>query len=194
MSMLMETGMTEKRSLKAVLEFLEYVAQKGLMSPATARARKAAVGKVLGILSEEEARDVTNLDLDSLMTRFGHLQGREYTPDSLVTYKSRVKSALDDFARYMENPLAFKPSVQARERKSGGAKASTNAKSDNATKATEMQPRGAQPAPSGPMASSILPIPIRSDLTVYIQGLPFDLSAAEAKKIAAVIQAMALTA
>jgi hypothetical protein len=176
------------------LEFLEYVAQKGLMAPATARARKAAVGRVLSILSDEEARDVTNLDLDSLMTRFGHLQGKDYTPESLVTYKSRVRSALDDFARYMENPLAFKPNVQTRERKSGGAKVPANAKPDAPQRAGEMQPRNPQPTPSGPMASSILPIPIRSDLTVYIQGLPFDLSAAEAKKIAAVIQAMAIVA
>jgi hypothetical protein len=44
------------------------------------------------------------------------------------------------------------------------------------------------------MASSILPVPIRADLTVYVQGLPFDLTEAEAKKIATVIQAMATPA
>jgi hypothetical protein len=52
--------------------------------------------------------------------------------------------------------------------------------------------RPSTPAVSGPMASSILPIPIRADLTIYIQGLPFDLTEAEAKKIASVIQAMAM--
>src|SRR5271155_5102330 len=109
--------MDDKRSRKAALEFLEYVAQKGLMAQATARSRKAAVSKVLGILDETEARDVTSIDLDVVMSRFGHLQGKGYTPESLTTYKSRVKSALDDFSRYVENPLAFKPSVQARERK-----------------------------------------------------------------------------
>jgi hypothetical protein len=187
----MERLMDDRRSSKAVLQFLEYVAQKGLMAPATARARKAAVGKVLGILSDEEARDVTNIDLDSLMTRFGHLQGKDYTPDSLVTYKSRVKAALDDFARYTENPLAFKPSVQVRERKTG--KSLNNAKTESVREATESPSRATQPVSAGPMASSILPIPIRSDLTIYIQGLPFDLTAAEAKRIAAVIQAMAMT-
>jgi len=44
------------------------------------------------------------------------------------------------------------------------------------------------------MASShILPIPIRADLTIYIQGLPFDLTEAEARKIAGVVSAMALS-
>jgi hypothetical protein len=38
----------------------------------------------------------------------------------------------------------------------------------------------------------IIPIPIRADLTVHIQGLPFDLTSREAKKVANVILAMAL--
>ena len=37
----------------------------------------------------------------------------------------------------------------------------------------------------------IIPIPLRTDLTVYIQGLPLDLSEAEARKISAVIMAFA---
>ncbi len=39
---------------------------------------------------------------------------------------------------------------------------------------------------------SILPIPIRPDLTVKIQGLPYDLTVHEANKIANVVKAMAL--
>jgi hypothetical protein len=42
------------------------------------------------------------------------------------------------------------------------------------------------------MAKSILPIPIRADLTVYIQGLPFDLTESEAKRISNVVTAMAM--
>jgi hypothetical protein len=183
--------MDGKRSRKAALDFLGYVAQKGLMAPATARARKAATGKVLGILSEDEARDITSLDLDSLMTRFSHLQGKSYTPQSLQSYKSRVRAALDDFASYVDNPLAFKPSVQARERKASDANASDNGKPGNEQSTTESSSRVAPAALAGPMASSILPIPIRADLTVHIQGLPYDLTGAEAKKIANVIQAMA---
>jgi hypothetical protein len=41
------------------------------------------------------------------------------------------------------------------------------------------------------MEDTIFPIPIRSDVTVRIQGLPFDLTRAEADKIAAVIMAYA---
>jgi hypothetical protein len=41
----------------------------------------------------------------------------------------------------------------------------------------------------GPMEDTIFPIPIRDDVTIRIQGLPFDLTKAEAAKIAAVVLA-----
>jgi len=52
-------------------------------------------------------------------------------------------------------------------------------------------PVGSVATPSA--GSGIVPIPIRAVLTVHIQGLPFDLSHREAKKIANVILAMAMT-
>jgi hypothetical protein len=186
--------MDSKRSREAALEFLEYMAQKGLMAQATARARKAAVNKVLGILDDNEARDVTSIDLEAVMGRFGHLQGKEYTPQSLVAYKSRVRASLEDFASYVENPLAFKPSVQARERKPLSGKASFGPARNTSDSSAREAPRQSAAALAGPMTSSILPIPIRADLTIYVQGLPFDLTEAEAKKIASVIQAMATPA
>jgi hypothetical protein len=183
-----------KRTREAAIEFLEYLAQKGLMAPATARARKAAVNTVLGILDDQEAEDVTGLDLDDIMSRFGHLQGKDYTPESLRTYKSRVKSALDDFASYVENPLAFKTNVQGRERRANPGRDVPNGSKGAPQKSVTDSPRPSTAAVAGPMANSILPIPIRADLIVHVQGLPFDLTPAEAKKIASVIQAMAMSA
>ena len=82
--------------------------------PARVAARKAAASKVLGVLEEEEARDVTAVDLDDVMTRFQNLEGKRYSPGSLNTYLSRVKSMVEDFKRFRANPLGFKPSVEAR--------------------------------------------------------------------------------
>ncbi len=42
-----------------------------------------------------------------------------------------------------------------------------------------------------PADHTIVPIPLRADLTIFIQGLPLDLSRAEAEKICAVIMALA---
>lgn len=177
------------RSRTAALEFLDYVLQKGLMAKNTAVARRTTADKVLAILDEDEARDVTALDIDQVMTRFQNLHGKDYTPESIGTYKSRVKSALDDFASYVDNPLSWRP------RKSAPAAAPRPAKPPESRKpvqSADVTPPSQPPA--GPMANSILPIPIRQNLTVLIQGLPYDLTAAEAKKIAGVIQALAESA
>lgn len=181
--------MADERSRQKLLEFLDYLGEKGLMAKATIAARKAAAGKVLGILSDEEARDVTKLNLDEVMTRFHNLEGKGYTPGSLSTYLSRVKSAVDDFKTYLENPLGFKPSVQTRDkRKPEGKKEGSTPTHDEQRLSVERQEVRA------PLSSSILPIPIRPDTTVFVQGLPYDLTEAEAGKIANVIRAMATPA
>ena len=178
--------MSGNRSREALLDFLKYLADKGLIAKATANARRAAASKVLGILSDKEAQDVTLLDLDDVMARFQNLEGKGYKPGSLNTYRGRVKSAVDDFDSYLKNPLGFKPNVRRRERRTSEGQ---NPRTNDRPKENR-PPTGMRPA-SPPMSNSIVPIPIRQDTTVYVQGLPFDLSEAEAERIANVIRAMA---
>ncbi len=183
--------MDGSKSKEALAEFLTYLADKGLMASGTVSARKAAASKVLGILEGDEANDVTILDLDDVIARFGRLHGKNYTPESLAAYRSRLKSALNDFKSYLDNPLAFRPNIQIRDKPSG----KTPKETQDSIKISTGEPRTETSRPiSSPLASSnILPIPIRADLTVYIQGLPFDLSEAEARKIAGVVSAMAMS-
>jgi site-specific recombinase XerC len=186
---MMESEMANERSREKLLEFLDYMADKGLMAKATISARKAATGKVLGILSGTEADDVTVLDLNDVMKRFQNLEGKGYTPTSLTTYLSRTKSAVDDFKSYLENPLAFRPSVQVRAPRKPEAKRTmlANEQSDmSPVTVTERAP--ARP----PFSDSILPIQIRAETTVFVQGLPYDLTDAEAAKIANVVKAHVL--
>jgi len=153
------------------------------MPKATVAARKAAVNRVLGILNDEEAQDVTKLDLDTVMRRFTNLEGKGYTPGSLTTYLSRLRSALDDFTAYLDNPLNFRPSAQTRERKSA-------AKKEPAARASAADAPAPQAA--GPSVSAnTLSIPIRPDTTIAVMGLPYDLTETEAGKIANIIRAMA---
>lgn len=180
--------MAGPRSREELLKFLNYVGVKGLLSPSTAESRKASVNKVLGILSESEADDVSKIDLEEVARRFANLHGQQYTADSLRTYKSRTKSSIDDFLRYVDNPMAFKV---------GGAKRTPKAKpqKDQAQVVPGSAPSSAaqQTVTITPSAGSgIVPIQIRVDLTVHVQGLPFDLTTREAKKIANVILAMAM--
>src|SRR5207244_185865 len=97
-----------------------------------------------------------------------------------------LRSALDDFQSYLSNPLSFRPGIQNRERPRKKA-----AKSSSEITTPESRPEPVRSNPGPMAASNIVPIPIRADLTIYIQGLPFDLSETEARKIAAVVTAMA---
>ena len=183
--------MSSNRSAPAFLTFLDYLGQKGLIPAATASSRKATANKVLSILSEDESQDVLLLDIDHLMQRFHNLNPQQYTPESLQTYKSRMKTALEDFRAYTDNPLTFKPSGQSRVKpKNNGEKVGSASSTSTQTKPSADQPK--YPTSHTPMPNvSVLPIPLRADLTVQIAGLPFDLTQIEAQKIANIVLAHA---
>ncbi len=179
--------MTASRTREDLKAFLDWVAVKGLMPLATVQARKAAVNNILDILSDEEALDVTALDLDQVMSRFGNLKGKNYTPDSLRTYQSRLGKALDDFQIYVENPMAFKPAGSQR-------RVSSAPKESSKPAGQAAQPRSVQqsaPVSVSPPSANIVPIQIRQDLVIHVQGIPFDLTRSEAQRVANVILALA---
>ncbi len=168
--------MTGNRTRRDFLAFLDWLSEKGLMRRATVASRKASAAKVLRILSDDEAQDVTALDLDDVLRRFTNLEGRNFTPGSLITYGSRLRSALKDFKQYLDAPLSFRPGVQSRERRKADARKEA---------ASEMRGTG----PTAP--ANALSIPIRPGTAIVIHGLPYDLNESEAAKVANVIHAMA---
>lgn len=181
--------MSNNRSRDDFLRFLDYLGDKGLLPAGTASSRKATANKVTAILSDDEAVDVTAIDLDEIMRRFDNLNQHQYTPESLQTYKSRMKTALEDFRNYCENPLSFKPLGQGRAKQKG-----TGEKQKNVL-TVKNEARGA-PEPIRSTSHlpnvSVLPIPLRAGLTVQIAGLPFDLTPSEARKIANIVLAHAV--
>lgn len=107
--------MDGSKSREALVAFLTSLADQGLVRNDTVQARKAAVSKILGLLKCSEAKDVTVIDLDQVAERFGRLHGKDYAPASLAAYKSRLKSAVEDFKFYLANPLDFYLSVPPRD-------------------------------------------------------------------------------
>jgi hypothetical protein len=179
----------DSRSRENLLSFLDYCKDKGLMKPSTAEARKAAVNQVLGILNESESADVSKIDVDHLLGRFQNLHGKRYTPDSLKTYRARVRNSIEEFLRYLQNPMDFQPKGGSTARKTTNVKGTSVQLSTRRSVSPEDNVSRATISP--PTSTSTLPIPLRSDLTVLIHGLPFDLSQQEARKIANVVLAMA---
>lgn len=178
-----------ERSLPALLEFLEWTSEKGIMAKNTVAGRKAAVGKVLGVLDPEEQADVTAIDLDSTMTRFFNLHGKDYNTSSLNVYKSRTNAAINDFQEWLADPLAFKPQSNKADKKAV-KKPADKGSPKNSSAADETGPISVSSSQS--TAVNVFPIQIRENLVVRIHGLPFDLSKSEADRIANVIKAMAM--
>lgn len=175
------------KSYDGLLAFLDWTAEKGLMAKNTVNGRKAAVSGVLGILDPEEKGDVTSVDLDNAMTRFINLQGKKYNPSSLTVYKSRTNAALNDFRKWLSDPLAFKPQSGKPDKPNGKTPKKRVLQTETAGDA---QP--SSPSPSPAATANVFPIQIRENLVVRIHGLPFDLTKPEAERIANVVKAMAL--
>jgi len=181
--------MPQNASREDFVRFIDYLGDKGLIAKATAASRRTAATKVLEVLSDEEALDVTSLDIDLLMSRFDNLNPRQYTPDSLQTYRSRLNKGLEDFRSYLDNPISFRPASASKPRKEPGN--GQKKKSQKPESVVRQPDHPGTPAVELPNAN-VLPIPLRQNLTVRVFGLPFDLTKAEATKIANIILAHAM--
>lgn len=186
--------MASGRSSVEFLEFLDWLGSKGLLPLNTAQARKAVANKVLEALDPSELHDVTALDIDQVMLRFTNKFGKRYTPESLRTYRSRFETSVSDFSDYCDNPVGFKiagrtrPATQAGEQaeKTSAPKASPKKRPPPATTTIVEAVGTTRVSPS-----NVIPIQVRENLTISVGPIPFDFTAAEAKRVANVILALA---
>jgi site-specific recombinase XerD len=174
--------MTSEYSESELVSFLEYLSDKNLLNSSTASARKAAVIKILSAVDEEEKNDLRTLNLEQLFQRFTNKYGKDFTPESLVTYKSRFNLALNHFFQYKQNPATFKIGNAKRSIKESGTAKKVGAKN------IAHQHSQLPPAPND-TKSYVLQIPISDGRLIEIRNLPMDLNASDAKKIAAIITA-----
>jgi hypothetical protein len=177
-------------SYESLIKFLDYEAEKGLVNKNTIASRKGAVGKMLGILGEDERSDLRNIDVGDISRRFANLEGSRYTADSLQVYKSRLGKAIEEFLRYKDNPASFRVEGVGRTikiravRREGDASTVKRADAERSRKTDE--------SPSGDASSTSFdfPIPLRPGLIVYVKNLPVDLTEREAQRIGGVIAAL----
>jgi hypothetical protein len=158
------------RSRKALIHFLERQAKRGEVPMNTALSRMASVRKVLAILSDQEASDVTGLDVEAVMRRFIDRSAHQYSLASQVSYKSRLRSALEDFNA-----------------------AHLRAAHEEMAEAARPVGDDANPAPAAPQCQSVQ-IPLSRGWTVVVDRLPIDLTETEAQRIGKVVLAYAMTA
>lgn len=174
-------------SRDALLEFLDYLGEKGIVNKNTAQSRKAACGKILGILDDNEAEDLRAIDINDVAARFNNLYGLKYTSKSLTVYRSRVSTALKHFFKYKENPANF--SIDS---------VGSNPKIIKKPKRVVENSGGSEPErPSekqvtfSQIETLNIPVALRPKCIIQLNGIPTDMTEAEAKKIANVVMAMA---
>ena len=179
----MQLSASSNFSEAAFLEFLRESAVSGIVKPATGRARKLAAEQLLGQLKSHERQDLRLLDVDELCSRFHKLQGSTIRPENLQVYNQRLGSALQDFLRWTQDPTQF----ASTEGELSDIKQVANRDDEGQAAAREQITLNPPRSPH-----EIFPVPLRDDLVVYLHNIPLDMTAKEAKKIAAVVQALAL--
>jgi hypothetical protein len=165
-------------TLPGILGFLDWMADKGYAPANTISSRKAAVNKV-----------ILDVDVEDAINRFATKHGGGYSTESLQSYKSRLRTALDDFRRYKADQVGFKPTGRIPVRPKPD-------NSDGKPKRKLIRPGSAPASPTtqhhvqqSPAAQDVIPIAIRDGVIVKVGNLPFDLTADEARKISNVILA-----
>jgi hypothetical protein len=133
--------------------------------------------------TDGENSDLLVLDIEALRSRLAEDQGGALRPEVAELYIERLQNALGDFLPFAETPDQF-----------GGGKSSE--RSDEPRIDLEKRPEDRRALESARLRfdrnrSDIVPIPLPRGSTVYVHGLPADLSTSEAQKIARVIAALA---
>lgn len=166
-------------SKQGLLTYLKESARSGLLNPAVARSRKTAAEQLLPHVTPEERMNLRLLDVDDLCSRVHKLEDSSLRKEALNLYNSRLKSALADYFSWLDAPESF-VSVTSTATVSKAKKHIRN----HEEKALEEMTFAIKT-----MAEELIPIKIRENVTVYIKGIPEDLTEQEANKISKVVKA-----
>jgi len=168
-----------------LLDFLDHAGDRGLMPAATAQALAVATRNVLGVLSDQEKRDVGSQDIEGIIKRFMNKRAKDFNPSSLKEYGRRVQRAVALFLQWREDPANF--SVKTRStpatRKKEKAKGQSKAVSEPNEPAEDGNSR------VGSYNSSV---PVRPGVVVTLANLPHDLTKAEAERLGSFVRMLAI--
>lgn len=177
-----------------LLDWLREAALARQIHPATARSRRKAAEALFPYCRPEEIEDLRRLNLQDLRARVADLPPGSLRPEVADLYLERLRSALRDY-------LA---DASARQPEAGEGAAGLSAASEAAIEG-RTGAGGRAPPPAADLSAleaarlrldqhraDIIPVPLGDDRVVFLQGIPADLTAAEARKIARVVEALAM--
>ena len=79
---------------QGLLEFLNWVGEKGMIKKTTARSLRVACNAVIGVLDEVEAGDLSKVDLPAIFRRYENLNSMVAKPATMKVYRRRVNYAV----------------------------------------------------------------------------------------------------
>jgi hypothetical protein len=174
---------------KALVEHWKWAGQKGKMNRNTASAKGAACNQVLGVLDDWETLDVSALDTEDVLQRFVNLRSKDFTPDSLATYKRRFTSAVREFLAYTKDPAGWKAkgSPDRSAKPTNGKKRVAEAADSTGNGRTSSPHNEPLPARTGLVE---YPFPLREGRFAYLR-LPADLKLADVKRLTGFLNTLA---
>lgn len=170
---------------KGLVEHWGWAAEKGLVNKNTAGSLRTACAKVLGVLDNWEAVDVSTLDVEDVLKRFQNLRGTNFKPQILQVYKRRFRFAVRSYLDYVKDPGNWKPGLQERPTRAG--------RNGDEEHADQLERPGHLVPPTRPPAEGWVtyPFPVREGQIAQLI-LPRDLKGAEAKRLSAFIATLAV--
>lgn len=177
--------MANTYSLDDLLDFLDHAGDRGLMPAATAQALAVATRNVLGVLSEQERKDLSQHDLASVIKRFNNKRAKDFTPSSLKEYARRVHRAVELFLTWREDPANFNVKTRA----TGGARKRDKGKGASPQPESEFDQSDQRLPQSGTYHSAI---PVRPGVVITLSNVPYDLTKGEAERLAGFVRMLAI--
>lgn len=171
-------------SIDGLLAFCDYLVEKGYAKPGMVNPWKSAVRQVFSTVDGDEfgSIDVRSLDLEEYMSRFENMTKGKYKAESISSYRTRVRRALDAYQFFLAEgrPPSFSRSASRRSKTVEGREPARN---------TGMPPE----APTTPVVASLVeyPFPLKSGQLAYLR-LPKQLRREDADRLNAFIRALVL--
>lgn len=184
---------SDKNHLGGLLTFLDRTRAKGWLNASTAAALKSTAGRIGEVLEEREKQDLSQLNVDDVIRRFGNLNP-DVAPDSLKTYRSRMSKAIELFAAYNEDPVNWQPPASSGTPRRK-AKVSSRDGDESRTKQPLKAVASSHAAPSSSVTSTsgfTYPFPLRDNVTIMISNLPRDIKSNEVERVCAFLRSLAV--
>lgn len=184
--------MSNAYSMEDLLDFLSHASDRGILPAATSTALAVATRTVLGVLGDEERKDLRKLDLDDAIKRFHNKRAKDFSPGSLKEYGRRLHRAVKLFLDWRASPADFSVKTRATTASKGKKRKGWNDKSGRSPEMPSTETGDHDPfavaflEPGGNGYRSAFPV--RPGIVVGLSNIPTDLTTAEAERLAQFIR------